>query len=227
MIHVPRNDTNQTLGDILYPGFWLVENRSTVRYICCRWTLYPKIKFQPTRTCLTHAQFRGITVGHVSCCWTCIALHSVLLPMDRLNKSVILISRFRTYHKERPLDLRKRMFHRNKFSQSIWGCSWDDGTYHKVDHRRIRRSCTSARSARLFAVRTHATWKKTKGPTKHQTSNPTGWLRMCVWRMSLRRTKSTIISWDGSYLLTCYPGCRLLPPHFCHSIHFQILTSIL
>ena len=42
------------------------------------------------------------------------------------------------------------------------------------------------------------TWsmKQTKGPTKNQTHSPTGWLR--VWRMSLRRTKSAIISWDGS-----------------------------
>ena len=39
------------------------------------------------------------------------------------------------------------------------------------------------------------------GPTKNQTSSPTGWLRMHVWRMSLRRTKNTIISWDGSNLL--------------------------
>ena len=37
----------------------------------------------------------------------------------------------------------------------------------------------------------------TKGPTKNQTSSPTGWLCMGVWRMSLRRTESTIISWDG------------------------------
>ena len=36
-----------------------------------------------------------------------------------------------------------------------------------------------------------------KGPTKNQTSSPTGWLRMRVWKMSLRRTKSAIISWDG------------------------------
>ena len=34
--------------------------------------------------------------------------------------------------------------------------------------------------------------------SKQQTSSPTGWLRMRVWRMSLRRTKSAIISWDGS-----------------------------
>ena len=36
---------------------------------------------------------------------------------------------------------------------------------------------------------------------KNQTSSPTGWLRMRDWRMSLRRTKSTIISWDGSFIL--------------------------
>ena len=28
-----------------------------------------------------------------------------------------------------------------------------------------------------------------KGPTKNQSSSPTGWQRMRVWRMSLRRTK--------------------------------------
>ena len=52
--------------------------------------------------------------------------------------------------------------------------------------------------ARAIAVRTHEVWKKTKGLTKNQTSSPTGWLCMRVWRMSLRRTKSAIISWDGS-----------------------------
>ena len=41
---------------------------------------------------------------------------------------------------------------------------------------------------------------------KKQTSSPTGWLRMRVWRMSLRRTKRTIISWCGSvYLVICKP----------------------
>ena len=33
---------------------------------------------------------------------------------------------------------------------------------------------------------------------KIKTSSPTGWLCMRVWRMSLRRTKSTIISWGDS-----------------------------
>ena len=53
--------------------------------------------------------------------------------------------------------------------------------------------------ARAFAVRTHEVWKKTKGQTKHQISSSTGWLRMCIWRMNLRRMKSTIMSWHGSF----------------------------
>ena len=73
----------RTLGDILYLGLWLVENGSSVRCICCRWTLCPKINFQPIRTCLTHTQFLGMTVGHVSFRWTCIALHSVLLVIHK------------------------------------------------------------------------------------------------------------------------------------------------
>ena len=67
----------------------------------------------------------------------------------------------------------------------IWASSWDYGTYHIGDQRRLWRD-------------THEVWKLTKGPTKYQTSSPTGWLRMRVWRIRLRRTKSTIISWAGS-----------------------------
>ena len=57
--------------------------------------------------------------------------------------------------------------------------------------------------ARAFAVRTYEVWKETKGLTKNQTSSSTGWLRMCVWRMSLWRMKSAIISWDGSFNFSC------------------------
>ena len=53
--------------------------------------------------------------------------------------------------------------------------------------------------ARAFAVRIHEVWKKMKSPTKSQTSSPTGWQGMHVWRMSLRMTKSAIISWAGSF----------------------------
>ena len=52
--------------------------------------------------------------------------------------------------------------------------------------------------ARAFAGRTHKVWKQMKGPTRSQTSSPIGWLRMHIWRISLRRTKSAIVSWDGS-----------------------------
>ena len=34
--------------------------------------------------------------------------------------------------------------------------------------------------------------------SKSQTSSPSGWLHMRVWRMSLQRMKSAIISWAGS-----------------------------
>ena len=62
---VERFLTNQTLGDILYPGFWLVENCSTVWCICWHWTLYPKINFQPIRTCFNACANSG------NDCWTC------------------------------------------------------------------------------------------------------------------------------------------------------------
>ena len=58
----------------------------------------------------------------------------------------------------------------------IWASSWDYGTYHIGDQRRLRRACGSAQFARAFAIRTHEVWKKTKGPTKNQTSSLTGWL---------------------------------------------------
>ena len=68
---------NQNPGYRISPSLWLVENHSTVWCICCSWTFYPKVNFQPIRTCLTQAQIGGMTVGFVSFRWTCIALHSV------------------------------------------------------------------------------------------------------------------------------------------------------
>ena len=53
--------------------------------------------------------------------------------------------------------------------------------------------------SRAFAVRTHEVWKKTKGPTKNQTSSPTGCLNMHFWRMHLRRMKRAIISWNAHF----------------------------
>ena len=49
----------------------------TVWCICCHWTMYPKINFQPIRTCWMHAQIRRMNEKYVSFHWTCIALHSV------------------------------------------------------------------------------------------------------------------------------------------------------
>ena len=66
------------------------------------------------------------------------------------------------------------------------------------------KSAHSRSLIRASAVRTHEVWKKTKSPTKYQTSSSTGWLHMRVWRMSLRRTKNTITSWDGIRTITCF-----------------------
>ena len=84
----------------------------------------------------------------------------------------------------------------DQFWNNISASSWDYGTFYIGNQRRLRRAC--ANLARAFAVGTHEVWMKTKDLTKNQTSSPTGWLRMCVWRISLRRTK---ISWDGSFTL--------------------------
>ena len=71
-----------------------------------------------------------------------------------------------------------------------------------LSHRRPAKAQASMRiraispEPSLFAHMKYGS--KTKGPTKNQTSSPTGWLRMRVWKMNLRRTKSAIISWDGS-----------------------------
>ena len=62
--------------------------------------------------------------------------------------------------------------------------------------------------ARAFAFRKHEVWKWTKGPSKNQTSGPTWWLRRQFWRMSLRRTKGTIISWHGSVITFWKAECE-------------------
>ena len=45
---------------------------------------------------------------------------------------------------------------------------------------------------------------------KIKTSRPIRWLCMRVWRMSLWRTKSTIISWDGSFSIHCWTNLAKL-----------------
>ena len=89
MIHIQRSFCEFARA---FNKFWLVESwfldmwssgrsfiaqwtavvrwLSAVQCICCHWTMFPKINFQPIRICLTHAQIHGMTVEHVS-------LHSV------------------------------------------------------------------------------------------------------------------------------------------------------
>ena len=83
-----------------------------------------------------------------------------------------------------------------------WASSWDYGTYHIGDQRWLKRACASAQSRQ--SLRCVHTWSMEvdEGPTKNQTSSPTGWLCLRVWRMSLRGTKSTIISSHG-LILNC------------------------
>ena len=66
-------------------------------------------------------------------------------------------------------------------------------------------------------------------PTKNQTCSPTGWLCMRVWRMSLKRTKSAIISWDGSVngWITAINQVLMLIYHFlegCLPIFFLLVS---
>ena len=74
----------------------------------------------------------------------------------------------------------------------IWAGSWDYGAYHIGDQRRLRRAC----ALRWWSMAVD------DGSDQNQTSSPTGWPRMRFWKMSLMRTKSTIISWVGSIYIT-------------------------
>ena len=73
----------------------------------------------------------------------------------------------------------------------LWYLSQDD-------QRRLRRFCASAQSRQSLHCSHAWSMEEDGGSEQNQTSSPTGWLRMHVWRMSLWRTKSTIISWHGS-----------------------------
>ena len=60
------------------------------------------------------------------------------------------------------------------------------------------RICTVSPEPSLFADIKYGSWQRVQ--LKNQTSGLTGWLRMRVWRMSLRRMKSAIIAWAGSFM---------------------------
>ena len=71
-----------------------------------------------------------------------------------------------------------------------------------LSHRRPAQAQASLRihavspESSLFAHMKYGSRRRVRPKIRHLA--PTGWLRMRVWRMSLRRTKSTIISWAGS-----------------------------
>ena len=80
----------------------------------------------------------------------------------------------------------------------IWASSWDYGTSHIGNQRRLRRACASEQSCQSLCCSHTWSMEVDKGSDKkNHTSSSSGWLRMRVWRTSLRRTKSAIISWDG------------------------------
>ena len=55
----------------------------------------------------------------------------------------------------------------------------------------------------LFAYMKYGSRQMVRPKIRHLA--PTGWLRMRVWRISLRRTKSAIISWHESFRIwSCY-----------------------
>ena len=77
----------------------------------------------------------------------------------------------------------------------IWSSSWDCEAYQIGNQQRLRWACASAQYHQplLFAHMKYGSRGRV------QPKNQTVWLRMRVWGMNLRRTKSTIISWDGSF----------------------------
>ena len=62
-----------------------------------------------------------------------------------------------------------------------------------LSYRRPVKSQASSPEPSLYAHMKYGSRRRVQ-----RKSSPTGWLRMHVWKMSLRRTESTIISWHGS-----------------------------
>ena len=84
----------------------------------------------------------------------------------------------------------------------IWASSWDYGTCHIGDQRRLRRACASAQSLQSLCCSHTWSMEVDEDTTKNQTSSRTGWQGMRVWKMSLRRKISVIIwSWHDSFIL--------------------------
>ena len=92
----------------------------------------------------------------------------------------------------------------SEYSKIKWASSWDYGTYHIGDQRRHRWACTSVQSSQSLRCSHALSMEVDKRSSQNQTSSPTGWMRMRIWRMSLWRTESAIISWHGSYRILEY-----------------------
>ena len=80
-----------------------------------------------------------------------------------------------------------------------WASSWDYDTCRIGDQRRLRRACASAQSRQTLHYSHKYSSRRRFRPKKD--IYPTGWLRMHVYRMSLRGTKSTIIPRGGSKIV--------------------------
>ena len=72
-----------------------------------------------------------------------------------------------------------------------------------LSHRRPAKAQASLRireispQPSLFAHMKYGSRRRVR--QKFKTPSPTGWLRMRIWRMNLRRTKCAIMSWAGSF----------------------------
>ena len=82
-----------------------------------------------------------------------------------------------------------------------WASSWDYGTYHIGDQRRLRRDCRrdGACAQSRQSLRCSHNWSMVWPNIRHLAP-----LEGCActqhgWRMRLRRTKRAIISWNGSF----------------------------
>ena len=98
------------------------------------------------------------------------------------------------------------LFAKTCLSENRGASSWDYGTYHIGDQRRLRRACTSAQSHQSLPCSYTWSMEVDEGFDQKQTSSPTGWLRMRIRRISLWRMKSTIIAWHGSIRINMVPG---------------------
>ena len=86
--------------------------------------------------------------------------------------------------------------------------TWPYEPAHEIMYLSHRRPAMAQASLRIHTVSPepslfiHIKYEsKRRVQPKNQISNLTGWLRVHVSRMSLRRTKRAIISWDGSIIV--------------------------